>query len=461
MISKPVFQLWRKPFLAGSMLLLALLACSTPTGMESTSASPTAFVGPTATQNVAIQPSAVPSVEPPATDTPIPTPTPEPADPLVILDTYESLATVRQRLEEMEIIRVDGVSLTGRQMLRWVLEDRMYDPRWSNAQKERIFSDFRDYTFPYHSAGIYVINVATGLFVESHKLVPWSLQDYTLEEINNLFIEDDSLDYAPDPTLHHGDLPKDMPNVRSHWYPTPDKVIEDAHYKQFNLTQKLIQDAPTQEDAAAQIVVWMQRNFFHAYDEYGWDVYLDGRGPRSDGGPVAYPASIERIYEERVSGCHEPTMLLEGMLHSLNIPAVRLMVHGHGVLYLPTLDRYVHGDHVVAYTDAPPGMLLLTADEFRPFAEDKAWIYAIVYPDKYRSPFGSMPLLRDGGDLYIHVGNIRETPGGPCLVISEEDWIRVSQQLSAYNLKYDTEACVLSSDRVPIRTLDELNSPDP
>ena len=124
-------------------------------------------------------------------------------------------------------------------------------------------------------------------------------------------------------------------------------------------------------------------------------------------------------------------------------------------------DRAVHGDHIVAYTDAPPGMLLLTTDEFRPFAEDKALIYTIVYPDKYRSPFGSMPLWRDGDSLYIHVANIRETPGGSCLAISDEDWTRVSQQLSTYNLKYDTETCVLSSDQVPIRTLDELNSPVP
>jgi hypothetical protein len=453
MTSESMLQLWRKLCLAGSALLLALLACNVPAGVKSTAPPPTAVLTPTATQTV--------TVEPPATDTPLPPYTPEPVDPLVILDTYESLTTVRQRLEDMAVTRIDGVRLTGRQMLKWVLVDRQYDPTWDNARKERVFSDFDDYTFPHPGARIYLVNVATGLFAEAHGLYAWSLADYSPREIDNLFIEDSSLVYNPDPALHRGDLPQDMPNVRTHYYLTPDKIVEDAHYKQFNLARRLTWDATTQEEAAALLVVWMQQNFFHAYAPgYGWEVYLDGREPRTDSGPVAYPTSIERIYEERVSGCHEPTILLEGMLHSLSVPAVRLMVHGHGVLYLPTLDRYVHGDHVVAYTDAPPGMLLLTADEFCPFAEDEGWIYAVVYPDKYQSPFKSMPLWRDGNSLYIQVSNVREAPGGPCVEVSEEDWARVSQQLSAYNLRYDTEKCGLSSDKVPILTLDELNDLD-
>ena len=81
-----------------------------------------------------------------------------------------------------------------------------------------------------------------------------------MQEIDNLFIEDDSLIRNPDPALHRGDLPQDMPNVRTHWYLTPDRVVEDAHYKQFNLARNLTQDATTQEEAVASIVVWMQQN---------------------------------------------------------------------------------------------------------------------------------------------------------------------------------------------------------
>jgi hypothetical protein len=154
-------------------------------------------------------------------------------------------------------------------------------------------------------------------------------------------------------------------------------------------------------------------------------------------------------------------MLMEGMLHSLNIPAVRLMMQGHGVLYLPTLERFIHGDHIVAYHDAPPELLLLTADEIRPFAEDESWLYDIVYPDKYNSPFVSTPLYRDGHSLYFQADNVRDRATGTCIQVSDADWARISGQLSAYNLRYDEQTCTLTSDRLPILTLDQLADPAP
>jgi hypothetical protein len=148
--------------------------------------------------------------------------------------------------------------------------------------------------------------------------------------------------------------------------------------------------------------------------------------------------------------------MLEGMLHSLNIPALRLNVHGHGVVYLPTLDRYVHGDHMAMYTAAPPGTLLLTPDEFRPYAEDVAWIFQIFF-DKYQPPIPSIPLRRDGDALYIHARNVINRPEMTCVEISSEDWAWLSSQLSIYNIFYDTVNCELTSDRVPIQTLEALH----
>jgi len=314
---------------------------------------------------------------------------------------------------------------------------------------------------PNAGAKTYLINVATGLFAEAHHFYAWSLRDYSPQQIQDLFIQDDSLRWESS-GLFRGDLPPGMPNTVSHWYLTPDSVVEAAHFKQFNLARRIAEGAATQEQAVLSVMTWMMQNFFHAYAPgYGWEVYLDGRQPLNNGGPVAYPLSLERLYEERVSGCHEPTIMMEGMFHSLNIPAVRLMMQGHGVLYLPTLERFIHGDHIVAYHDAPAELLLLTADEIRPFAEDVDWIFAIVYPDKYHSPLESMPIYRDGQSLYIQADNVRDHTTGACIQVSQADWARVTQQLSAYNLRYDAQACTLTSDRLPILTLDQLADPAP
>jgi hypothetical protein len=403
---------------------------------------------------------------PPLAYSPGPTPTKLPVrimllNPINVLRTYSSLENARRRLDEMVVTTGPGETMTGRQIIEWLLLTRGYDPTAANDVKEQVFAPFDSFTFPHVGARIFLVNVATGLWAEAYGLCRWSLAHYSVEEVDSLFVENNSTVRDPDPALDRGALPADMPNVEHHWHPMPSLVVEGAHYKQFNLAHRLAQSAASQEEAAALVVVWLQQNLFHSHysPPYAWDVYLDGREPRDDGGPVAYPASIDRIYDERVSGCHEATVILEGMLHSLNIPAARLMVHGHGVLYLPTLDRYVHGDHVVLKTDAPPGALLLTADEFRPFAEDSGQIYAILYKSRYQSPFRSMPIYREGDHLYIYVGGLRQGFGGPCVEIMDDEWMRISRQLSVFQLHWDTERCELTSSLVRIQTLDELTDP--
>lgn len=384
-----------------------------------------------------------------------------PLDPLVILDTYASLETIRVRLETMNLPNsLSGQDVSGRELLEWILIDREFDPRDANSDKEEIMDVLDTYIFPHPSARIFLINVATGLTVEAHGWVPWSLKDYSIDDIENLFIEDESF-RTTDPTLHKGDLPQGMPNVVNHWHNMDDILIEEAHYKQFNLARRLAEGETNQQDAVAAMVVWLQQNFFHAISPgYAWDVYLDGQAPREGPGQVAFPLNLERVYEERVSGCHEPTLILEGMAHSLNIPAVRLSIHGHGVLYLPTMERFIHGDHVVAYTDAPFGSLLLTYDQILPFAQDETNIYNIYYETIYVTPFRSMPLWRDGEYLYIENDRVRHPGESVCISIDDDEWQRISEQLSAYHLTYDTVNCVLSSDRIPILTLDELNQSD-
>jgi hypothetical protein len=395
-----------------------------------------------------------------ASHTPMPTNTPIPygIQAIDLLESVPSLSTTRERLQSLRVTRVgDGAVLTGIDMLRWMLIDQGYDPEWTYNMKVGLLGVISDYyEFPSQGQRIFLINVAHGLMVEVKGQVPWSLQNYSPEDINNLFIEDDALRYAY-PSLDRGTLPTGMPNLISHAHPMGGDIVEQAHLLQYHLAHGLIDGSSSHFDAAAALTVWMQQSFFHANEDYPWDVYLDGREPLDTGGPVAYPTSLMRVYEERVIGCHEPAIMLEGMLHSLNIPALRLNVHGHGVVYLPTLDRYVHGDHIANYTAAPPGTLLLTPDEFRPYAEDVAWIFQIFF-DKYQPPFPSIPLKRDGGDLYIYARGLVNRPEMTCIEISDEDWTWLSSQLASYNIFYDNVNCELTSDRVPIQVLQELSN---
>ncbi len=395
---------------------------------------------------------------PTATATLVPTPTNTPipygVQALDLLENLPSLATTRERLQEMTVFD-GGIVVTGLELLRWLLINNGYDPEWSYAQKELALEGLDRREFHNQGEKIFLIIVAHGLMVEVKGLVPWSLQDYSAEEINNLFIEDAALHYAS-PSLDRGTLPTDMPNLYSHAHPMGGEIVEQAHLLQFSIARDLIAGQTSHFDAAAALTVWIQQSFFHAYDDYGWNVYLDGREPLDTGGPVAYPTSLMRIYEERAVGCHDPSIMLEGMLHSLNIPALRLNVHGHGVVYLPTLDRYVHGDHMAMYTAAPPGTLLLTPEEFRPYAEDVAWIFQIFF-DKYQPPIPSIPLLREGDALYIHARNVINRPEMTCVEISSEDWDWLSSQLTIYNIYYDTVNCELTSDYVPIQTLQALS----
>jgi hypothetical protein len=82
-----------------------------------------------------------------------------------------------------------------------------------------------------------------------------------------------------------------------------------------------------------------------------------------------------------------------------------------------------------------------------------------IYFDKYQPPFPSVPLCRDGDELHIFAGRMIEWADMTCVQVSEEDWARLSQQLAAYNLQYNTTTCDLTSDRVPILTLEELSVP--
>ena len=148
-----------RPYLIGFVLLMIALACNFPAGLSNDPAD-TGLIEPTSAGIEA--PTETESAPPP-------TETIEPPDPLDVLDTYVSLASVKQRLDGMALTRTaDSAIVTGRQLLEWILVDQQYDPM-DDTTKEAIFAGFDAYTFPHPGARIYLVNVATGLSAEA----PW------------------------------------------------------------------------------------------------------------------------------------------------------------------------------------------------------------------------------------------------------------------------------------------------
>ena len=175
----------------------------------------------------------VPTAVPPAaTTTPVPaTSTPEVIEPLALLSSYSSLANVSQRLAGLSGMRsADGTTLTGLQLLERILVDLQYNPQADNSSKEQLLAFLDEYEFPYPGGRIYLVNVATGLYAEAHSLYPWSLQDYTVQEVDNIFIEDSAPQWQ-DVTRHRGDWSADMPNLSGPWRRDEFTSWAHSHYE--------------------------------------------------------------------------------------------------------------------------------------------------------------------------------------------------------------------------------------
>jgi hypothetical protein len=176
---------------AVAALLLGILACNVP-GLNPTSPAPGDAPGAESTLSAGA-----------ATETPVP------LDPFTILDSYPSLAGTREFLDRLTFDLAADITTarSGRQLLEWILVERRYDPRASNRAKQELFSELEQtYFMPNAGAKTYLINVATGLFAEAHHFYPWSLRDYSPQQIQDLFIQDDSLRWESS-GLFRGDLP--------------------------------------------------------------------------------------------------------------------------------------------------------------------------------------------------------------------------------------------------------------
>ncbi len=345
----------------------------------------------------------------------------------------------------------NGGVASGKDILEALFNIKKYNPNNSITQNEHVFTFLDDFIFKSNGDRIFLINLATGLYAESVSAYPWSLQNYSIKEANTIFIFNNAIHLNAKEWA--GDLPSGMPNVQYHLdYPVPNSMIEEAHFEQYRLAQQLVKGAKNQKEAVENAVLWFEKNFFHAQEDYGWEKYLDGRAPNQTG-PAAFPLSVRRMYEERIIGCHEPTIMLEGLFHNLNIPAMRLWVHGHGVLYLPTFNRYIHGDHVANYAEAPAGISVMTPTEFLPYAKDVKYIFEI-YMKKYQTP---LYVNRRREENYLVIGQSQLDPETQsCRKVTEEQWNWFGAHFAEFNIAYNTQTCELTGTKVKIKQLSEF-----
>lgn len=298
---------------------------------------------------------------------------------LLPLHLYNSLFAVREKLEQMSVFNYStNNNETGYQVVADFLN--VYENTYATMDGYVVDNFLTNYFFNKVSDKLFVTAVTHALWLEKERFLPWSLRDYSEYEIEILFWYDDADNYYNKAYIE--ELEKLEDQVGKEFYASnygkyvattkAENILMESIYSTYQLATKF--KAQSQKETVINILHWFHQNFFHAYrgqystsegpcmsainpqEDWCWDHYSDNVDSKVNG---YEPASISRIFEERIVGCHETAMILVSMFRTLNIPAIYIgieddlevvgggKIQGHGVIYLPTLNKYIHGDHVV------------------------------------------------------------------------------------------------------------------
>lgn len=367
---------------------------------------------------------------------------------------YSSLKEVKNDLTNIPVYvnNPPGPSITGYDLVLKVLNDG-YNGLSSNNDKEAFFNkEFANYGFKYKAYYQYYVKIIHSLWLEREKLVPWSLKNYSTDQIKDLFWVGELHQIPNNNDLPPTSLAKNLYTQESYY---KRNLSEESTFKLFLLAKKMVKS--NQSETMQEIIKWQKKNFFHAYFDYTWDYYKDNQIEKDkvllgDGSSFYAPVSLERLFDERITGCHENVLVFASLLNSLNIPAVNITRIGHGVTYLPTIDKYVHGDHLADFVTVPAEDYLLTASDMTNITGDSA-NYDAVFKKKYPFPqhyFTNIELHRNNKNLLLETNSV-------CTNIPAADWQKLTSEVLEFNLKYDQPKCLISSDLVPIQTLDQLS----
>ncbi|MBI4212084.1 MAG: hypothetical protein HY540_05540, partial [Deltaproteobacteria bacterium] len=179
------------------------------------------------------------------------------------------------------------------------------------------------------------------------------------------------------------------------------------------LAKKLTANSSSIEESSVAIIQWAENNLFH-YENFG-----EGRHY----GPSIYDdreitvgglstISIEDILRERAVGCHFASGVIITMLRSLGIAAEYVRDEGgHGMTYIPSIDRYIHGDHIADLVCIPAEHFILNKEELASwvrhpgFADPKFGILSpgfYAFEETMRQKYGyTLKLERTQQTLYV------------------------------------------------------------
>lgn len=182
-------------------------------------------------------------------------------------------------------------------------------------------------------------------------------------------------------------------------------------------TEELVRGETTVEGRVRRIVAWGQANLPHYHGDYSPSVYDAGHAGESSADPTE--VSIRDVFQERVVGCHLAVFTLVTMLRSIGIRAdyvrsesIGAGEDGHGIMHIPEIDRYVHGDGVCLSNLVPTELLIQTRENIVAYYDEYLNIDPYNPPesfgpvsDEFRSHVHSGGFLRrDGDSLFIEGG---------------------------------------------------------
>lgn len=238
---------------------------------------------------------------------------------------------------------------------------------------------------------LYFTNIAWSLAFEMQRTVPWSILEYTPDELAVLFDSRQMFQLVVPPKGTKGPAIYEISNIVSgNSLPAPPEVsIAFIRRHQFFGANQLGTVSHllgwcqglshfTGNDLTANMrTQWHYNGFPPESRVISGTIYDDGKGKPSN------------VINHFTAGCHGTTGFLRSVLRSINIPVENVHAAGHSLPYFPTLDMCMtHGDD-------PYNML------FRTMQPALAPNFLLIDPAHYEQLFGAKVSAKDAA---THVG---------------------------------------------------------
>jgi hypothetical protein len=330
-----------------------------------------------------------------------------------------------------------------------------YNPNSVYSSLESLFNSKLQANKVYEKT--FLVRTVHILWMEMNGQLPWSIKNYSNNEINSLFYDPTFSWLNPQlKPMTGSSLDSIAGNEFEDYEP---QISLEASYKLHALALKL--KANTIADSTDNASRWIKSNFFHAYkdaqNDWGFDKYT-GKKPYTwmPYGNNAFPANLEELFNQRIIGCREPALLHAEILRSLNIPAVVVHPGGHAVVDCPTINKFMHGDYLATRPVTPLAMEYMSTNEFDSYMNDYDYNKRLDTKlsqnyDAWHVMLMSTSIQRSNNELYLGFNVSNESNADFPALIKDE--------VPQYNVTYNASTHVLDSQKIPIRSLSELSAP--